>query len=392
MARRSSFAALLTGLLTMLVAAPAQAAPLGSFGHDDSLDGTPGEIVSGYFGGDDPSQDPIASRTPGTFETYSLTVPAGTDYGGLSATVRWEEARLDFDIYLYRQRPDGTLRPGALASAASFGTPFETLTFRPAISGDPVPSGTYVLVVDNWCTRDAEAPFDCEIGPDVPDEDDFIGSFESLDPLPSNPRPSVTLAGPDAVKTGDPATFTATATDDGAIRQYAFDLDGDGRFESDNGQARTLTRRFDAPGARNVGVRVTDDEGGQSFANRRLTVSAPPAGANGPGSGAGGSGAPGTGTSRLLAGFSVGRPVFGGRRALTLPIRYRLRERATVDLALYRGSRRVRTLAKGVRGTTRIHRVTVSPRRLRRGTYTVYLSVRTADGRTQVVRLASRRL
>ncbi len=66
--------------------------------------------------------------------------------------------------------------------------------------------------------------------------------------------------------------------------------------------------------------------------------------------------------------------------------------RARVDLALYRGATRVRTLARGVRGAGTTHRVVLRPRGLRRGLYTVLLSVRLPDGRTQVARLASRRL
>jgi hypothetical protein len=393
-ARRLSLAVIfIAPLIATLFAAPAQAQEqgqgqttlLGTFGHNDALDGTPNEIVSGK-GGDDPSADPLTSRPANSYETFPLVVPPGSQYGGLVATVRWQDPRLDFDIYLYRQRSDGTLVPGAIAQSAGFGTPSETATYRPPLSGEPVAAGTYVLVVDNWCTRNADPlaqPGGCDIenaagAPvEIADEDDFIGTFESIAPLPANPLPRVSLAGPDAVKTTDVVSFTATATDDGAVREYAFDLDGDGRFEYDNAQNPTISHRFQTPGTINVGVRVTDDEGGQSFANRRLTVSAPPVP---------------VAVVPLLERFTLGRPSFGGVRARSLVVHYRLSAQATVDLALYRGTRRVRTLARGVRGATRTPRVAIRSRGLARGMYNVRLSARTADGRTQTLRLSSRRL
>jgi hypothetical protein len=394
---RLVLAAISAALMILVSASSAHAELLGTFGHDDTRDGTATEIVSG-MSGDDPAADPLASRPPNSYETFPLEVPEGSAYGGIVATVRWEDPRLDFDIYLYRQRPDGTLRPGALASSAGFGLPSETATFRPAISGETVRPGTYVLVVDNWCTDNADPiaqPRGCGIRDaagapaTVADEDDFVGTFESLPALPANPLPVVTLSGPDAGRTTDVLTFTASATDDGSVTNYAFDLDGDGRFELDNGQSPTLARRFETPGTFNVGVRVTDDGGGRSFANRRLTVSAPaatPPAAPGPAAGAG------AGTAALLRGFALSRPVFGGRSSAGLAIRYRLGTRARVDLALYRGTRRIRTLARGIRGPARTHRVVVASRGLRRGLYTVLLTVRTPDGRTRTERLASRRI
>lgn len=396
---RLVLAAISAVLMILVSAAPAQAqaALLGTFGHDDSRDGTPTEVVSGR-GGDNPAADPLAGRPANSYETFPLVVPAGSAYGGIVATVRWGDRRLDFDIYLYRQRPDGTLRPGPLASSAGFGLPSETATFRPALSGETVRPGTYVLVVDNWCTNNADplaGAQGCGINsaagaPEaVADEDDFVGTFESVPAPASNPLPAVSLSGPDAGRTSDVLTFTASATDDGSVANYAFDLDGDGRFEVDNGQSPTIARRFEAPGTYNVGVRVTDDEGGRSYANRRLTVSAPavaPPPAGGPAAGAG------AGTAALVRSFALGRPVFGGRTSAALAITYRLATRARVDLALYRGSRRIRTLARGIRSPSRTHRVVVRSRGLRRGLYTVLLTVRAPDGRTQSARLASRRI
>ena len=73
-------------------------------------------------------------------------------------------------------------------------------------------------------------------------------------------------------------------------------------------------------------------------------------------------------------------------------VRYRLRERSRVTVSLYRGSKRVRRLSRGSKRANRTFRIVVAPRGLRRATYTVRLSARTASGKRQRARLSSRRL
>lgn len=394
MVRRSSVAATSSFLLVALAlfaATPASAQQTAgsTFAHDASRDGTPAETVSGFGG--DPEGDPLAGRVPNTYETFPVTVPAGEVNGTLTARIEWASPLVDFDIYLYRQRPDGSLRPGALASSAAGGTTSEELIYRPTISGEPIAAGTYVLVVDNWCSSSTDPLSvgnpNCA-GVNVPDEDNFTGSFSFGPGLPSNPLPSVALAGPDAGRPGDVLTYTATASDaNGRVVNYAWDFDDDGRFELDRFDSPSASRRFDAAGTYNVGVRVTDDQGGVSYASKAVVISAPASASTPPPAG------PAVNRPNvLLSNFALSRPAFGGRTNSTLRIRYRLREASRVVVSLYRGSRRVRQLSAGSRAANRTYSLRLSPRSLRDGAYTVLLDARTTDGRKQLARLRARKL
>ena len=391
MARRSLLAVPLAISFALMLtpSAPAQQTAESTFGHDDTRDGTPDEIVSGFYGGDDGTGDPRDDRVPNSYEEFEFEVPAGDRNGSFNVFVQWQDTRVDLDLYVYRFKA-GTneLVPTAVASSAAGGTDSERATYFPRISSDPVEPGRYLAIVDNWCSDgdDPEAtPADCDT--DIPDEDDFIGRVSFGEGLPTNPLPAVTLNSPDRGNVGDSMTFTVDATDDGEIRNYSFDLDGDGRFEYDNAESNTIARRFEAPGAYNIGVRVTDEDGGSSYANKRVTIA-----------GSAASTPAGTVTTttvgvNLLSSFKLGRPVFGGVRNSRLTVRYRLRERASVIVSLYRGSKRVARLSRGTRSANRTYRITVNPRRLRRASYTVRIFVRSADGRrVQSARLAAKRL
>ena len=193
----------------------------------------------------------------------------------------------------------------------------------------------------------------------VPDEDDFVGTVTFGPKLATNALPSAAIAGPDAVKQGgigDVRRPPAPTPGGGMVKNYAFDLDGDGRFEVDNGAVASVTKRFDTAGMFNVGVRVTDDQGGRSYASRVLTVQAPP-------------------IKQPSRASRSNRPVFGGKRKRPLKVSFRLREQATVTLDLYRGKKRVkRYIAARARsaGTTYTQRISAKGRR--RGDYTVRIS------------------
>lgn len=78
---------------------------------------------------------------------------------------------------------------------------------------------------------------------------------------------------------GAEVTFNASGsadTDGGTIASYAWDLDGDGVFETPGGTTPTITRAFTTAGPATVRVRVTDDEGATADAAVTITVAAPP--------------------------------------------------------------------------------------------------------------------
>ena len=86
--------------------------------------------------------------------------------------------------------------------------------------------------------------------------------------------------------------------------------------------------------------------------------------------------------------------MFGGENRRSLVIRYRLREAATVTVSLYKGkNRRVRQLTTGSRARDRTYRIVLkSTSKLSRGSYTLRLTARTPDGRTQTARLSAKHL
>ena len=190
------------------------------------------------------------------------------------------------------------------------------------------------------------------------------------------------LTGPAAGTVGETLTYTVSAFDpDGAIGGYAFDLDGDGRFEHEGGLANVVAVRYDSAGVRNVGVRVRDDAGGVAYASAAVTIS----GAAGPG--------PAGPAPGLVATFRLDRPVFGGTKRRRLRVAYSVREDARVTVSLHRGGRRLKRLARRrAVSPGRVYRATVRPRGLARGAYTLRLRAVGAGGRTQRATLTAVRL
>jgi hypothetical protein len=87
---------------------------------------------------------------------------------------------------------------------------------------------------------------------------------------------------PNPALAGATITLNASTSSDreGPIASYAFDLDGDGAFEKDNGSSATTTTRFSAAGTFKVGVKVTDGVGqtDQTSVEVKVNAQAIPAG------------------------------------------------------------------------------------------------------------------
>lgn len=92
--------------------------------------------------------------------------------------------------------------------------------------------------------------------------------------VPPNNPPVAALSAPSEAYRGDPVRFDASASvdPDGPLADYAWDLDGDGSFETDSGTTPTVTREFATLGPHAVRVRVTDPAGASDTASATVTI------------------------------------------------------------------------------------------------------------------------
>jgi YD repeat-containing protein len=241
------------GLLALL-AAPAGAATTSNFSFQCQ-----GPTVSGAYTEPGP-------RPPGSFEEKDFTIAPGEENGGFAANIRWASENNDWDLRVYRLNSDGSLGTKVAESAAS-GTREETAEY---VGPQPVPTGQYRIVVDNWAVVPVDA--DCAPGETPPD---WSGSVAFSPYVPGNQRPVAALSGPDGAAPGEEVTFDASASrdPDGQITKYSWDLDGNGSFETDGGRDARITRAFQS-GPAYVSVRVTDNRGGTAFAYKTVRIGA----------------------------------------------------------------------------------------------------------------------
>ena len=340
--------------------------------------------------GDTPEQAVARQFTdyPNSIETFRFRIAQGEENSSFNVTVGWPDPDADLDIYVWRIRANGTIVPDPVTSAATLDDP-EIATYASPLSDAPLRASEYIVAVHNYCSS-ATDPGGADGCPDAVDPDGAGGTaedtwdaevtFTAFDP--ANKPPAVSLSGPTSGTTGQALRYTTTASDpDGTINRTSYDLNGDGLFETDGGSEATTS--FANAGRYSVGVRVIDNDGEASFASVDVRITGAPA--------------PGAGVAKrapLLTSFKLNGPVFGGRKRGKLTIRYRLAERATVRLTLYRGKKVVKRLLRArTRQANRTFRVVVRPRNLRRGMYRVQIVVLSADGnRRQSVALKAKRL
>ncbi len=95
--------------------------------------------------------------------------------------------------------------------------------------------------------------------------------------VPGNRLPTARFVfSPTNPQVGKPVQFASSSVDpDGQVREQAWDLDGDGQFDDGTGDEVLYT--FTTPGARTVRLRVTDNAGSSTIAERAVQVTAAPA-------------------------------------------------------------------------------------------------------------------
>jgi hypothetical protein len=85
--------------------------------------------------------------------------------------------------------------------------------------------------------------------------------------------------GPSPAFVGEKVTFDgASSSDDGSIKDYAWDLDGDGTFETDTHAVPTTSKTYTTDATVAVKLRVTDDHGVQDTVSHSVRVLPKPAG------------------------------------------------------------------------------------------------------------------
>jgi hypothetical protein len=101
----------------------------------------------------------------------------------------------------------------------------------------------------------------------------YTFTFSTADTLPVNTAPTADAGGPYAVGEGGSVLVSASGTDpESDPLTYAWDLDGNGTFET-AGQSATFTAgSLDGPGSRTVSVRVTDDGGLTGIDGAEVTI------------------------------------------------------------------------------------------------------------------------
>jgi hypothetical protein len=105
-----------------------------------------------------------------------------------------------------------------------------------------------------------------------------LGLALTAAPAAARQAPVAALSGPAVLKAHAEATFDAgSSTHDpaGSIVEYAWDVDGTGRFAIKRTSPR-LTVTLDDPGDITISVRVTDDAGTSSIAEGHFLVEGPP--------------------------------------------------------------------------------------------------------------------
>jgi PKD repeat protein len=100
-------------------------------------------------------------------------------------------------------------------------------------------------------------------------EDHYFGSVGGGEP----PLASFT-ATPNPAQTNEVVNFDGSASSDpdGTIAKYAWDLDGNGTYETETGAEPVATKTYAAAGSYDVRLRVTDSSGNRSSTLRTVTV------------------------------------------------------------------------------------------------------------------------
>jgi hypothetical protein len=197
----------------------------------------------------------LGSDDPSTFEDFPVTIAPDEADGHMSVEVHWSNPFDDFDLYVYKKNSTGGL--DQVGSSAGGPPSTSEQTTIDAQGSSPIAPGDYVVRVSNYASTST----------------DFSGVVKFAEFKVPNARPGARLKSVKTVKAGKASTLDASGSrdSDGSIVNYAFDLDGDGSIETNNGASKVLRHRFSV-GVHHVTVRVTDNGGKRAYATRTVRV------------------------------------------------------------------------------------------------------------------------
>lgn len=195
-----------------------------------------------------------SSDDPTTYEDHPFTIGPNDKDGTINVHIEWSNPADDWDLYVYRKGAGGKLQ----TVGSSAGAPPSTEENAVADSqGIPMKPGVYVVRVVNYAAV-------------VPS---YKGTVRFGRFIPPNRIPIAKLSAPSHAGKGQVVKLDASKSHDpdGTIKNYSFDLDGNGSMEVNNG-SKAVLRRVLSPGTHHVAVRVIDNKGLRAFANRTVVV------------------------------------------------------------------------------------------------------------------------
>jgi PKD domain len=206
------------------------------------------------------AQGRALNATAGQAFTDVVATFEGDSPGGYSASIDWGDGSAATDATIQQRSQNGNFFSYDLGGGHTYAQP-----------------GDYKIVVTVTDPASPNTPQQIQAGAHVvaPQEPPPGEQPPAPQPQPQNEPPIAQIAAEaSTIKAGAPLAFDASkSTDsDGSIIAYAFDLDGNGSFETDCGSSPSAVGSYGTSGTVRVGVRVTDSAGAASVTTATLAI------------------------------------------------------------------------------------------------------------------------
>jgi hypothetical protein len=206
------------------------------------------------------AQGRALNATAGQAFTDVVATFEGDSPGGYSASIDWGDGSAASSATIQQRSQNGNFFSYDLGGSHTYAQPGD---YKIVVTlGDPANPNTPQQIT---ASAHVVAPQEPPPGEQPP----------APQPQPQNEPPVAQIAAEaSTVRAGTPLAFDASkSTDsDGSIIAYAFDLDGNGSFETDCGSSPSAVGSYGTAGTVRVGVRVTDSAGAASVTTATLAV------------------------------------------------------------------------------------------------------------------------